>query len=123
MNTPAGIRRSEAASKQWDLVHRRIRDHGHALAADLVDMGATYRQVDYWVKCGYLIESRFGAGGLQTDAKGSGFVRGFTADEVTIAARAIPMVRDGLDVSVAFALARRGPGTHHLPHGTKVIVE
>ena len=113
---------SPAASKQWDTIHRRIHGQGHALASDLVALGATYRQIDYWVRRGLLVESRFAAGGVQTAARGSGLVRGFTPAEVAVADRAMRMIRDGIAVSVAFDLARRGPGIHRLPAGTEVVV-
>lgn len=75
---------------------------------DLDALGITYRQLDYWTRCGL----------LQPDAAtpGSGNRRVWTDEELMVAARAARLHAAGLTLGAAFTVARGG----ELSHGVKV---
>lgn len=62
--------------------------------------GCTYRQLDFWVRCGYLHPARA--------ATGSGSQRLFTEAEAAVAARLTRLVDAGLLPAAAAKVARSG---------------
>jgi hypothetical protein len=95
------------------------------LAEALAVSGATYRQLDYWVRCGYLHEGvRYAQ---HTDRPlpegaiaGSGSTRDWPAAEVEVARRMVRYTRAGLIVGVAAVAARR-PSPVDLDHGLRLV--
>jgi DNA-binding transcriptional MerR regulator len=65
----------------------------------LTASGISYRQLDFWVRAGYLKPS--------TPARGYGSVRRFPATEAEIAAYALELITAGFTASAALDYARR----------------
>jgi hypothetical protein len=87
--------------------------------------GATYRQVDYWARAGYVspvgrrapsTTPRAVADRARRRRTGSGYDRFWHPDEVEVIRRMVTLVRAGLSVEVA-ATAARVPGPVDLGHG------
>lgn len=85
----------------------------HARSSALVEDGFTYRQIDYWVNCGYL---RPLYAGLNRD-------RRWTVAERAVARRMLALVNAGMQVSAAATIARKTPGTVQLADGITLYVE
>lgn len=62
--------------------------------------GCTYRQLDFWVRCGYIRPARAAAG--------YGTQRGFDLAEVVVLRRMVTLVKAGLAPQVAAHAARNG---------------
>lgn len=81
---------------------------------DLLATGATYRQVDYWCRSGYLTPDREHPDALP----GSGNKRSWTEGDVTLCRWMVRLTRAGLVPSVAAAAAARmvesGRSTVHI---------
>jgi DNA-binding transcriptional MerR regulator len=77
--------------------------------------GASYRQLDYWIKQGWLHP----VGGV-----GSGNPRDWSEAEVDVAARMVVMVAAGLSPEIAAKVARTEPGApFNLGRGVMVTFE
>lgn len=86
---------------------------GHVTAGDMVRLGLTYRQLDFWVRKGYLNPANARAGGKGTD-------RMFPPSEVMVAAEMARLVSAGLPPSLAhYAIYNDG----ELAPGVRVVVD
>ena len=85
---------------------------GHATSGDLVRLGLTYRQLDFWVRKGYLKPIRLGPG--------RGTDRMFPASEVQVAAKMAAYVAAGLPPAVAYRAVRNGG---QLAPGVRIVVD
>lgn len=79
----------------------------------LIRAGISYRQLDYWVRCGWLHPRQLG---------GSGNPRDFSVDEERVLLRMARLVNAGMKPEEAAGLARRtnvvdGTGYTHLGPG------
>lgn len=84
----------------------------HATSGDLVRLGLSYRQLDFWVRKGYLQPVRSGLG--------RGHDRMFPASEVRVAAEMAALVSAGLSPAVAHHAVRNGG---ELAPGVRVVVD
>lgn len=94
--------------------------------------GATYRQLDYWVKRGYVQPSEVAASGIGWSARrpvdrptsnpGSGRRRMWHPDEAAVAARMVRLLAAGLSVEAAARVARRPDELLELAPGVQVLV-
>lgn len=75
----------------------------------LAALGLTYRRLDYWTRVGYLRPDR--------PTPGSGYARGWSEEELRVAAAIFRLTESGLTVAQAAPLARRGPGAHVVTAG------
>jgi len=75
------------------------------------DIGATYRQLDHWVRSGYLKPNCAG---------GSGFVREWPKGELRVANTMARLVAAGLPPALAARVAR---GEREIAPGVKVLVK
>lgn len=82
------------------------------LSEVLATTGATYRQLDFWVRRGYLKP--------RNATPGSGFPRRWPTEEVTVAAAMTQLVAAGLTVEAAHHAARNGG---QLPGGKYQVIE
>ena len=76
--------------------------------------GCTYRQLDFWVRCGYLRPARAAAG--------SGTQRLFTVDEAAVAGRMVRLVEATLLPAAAAKVARSGGDTWLTPHVLVTVI-
>ena len=76
--------------------------------------GISYRQLDYWVRRGYLKPEYL--------APGSGAKRRWTAEERRVAQTMARLVAAGFTPEAAHPIARNGPGQLYLGHGVSVEV-
>lgn len=72
--------------------------------------GASYRQLDYWIRQGY----------LRVEAAGSGVWRTWPAEEIEVARVMARLTRVGIPPAVAERIARNGPD---LGEGVRVVIE
>lgn len=82
---------------------------GSGVPARLNALGLTYRRLDYWTRVGYLRPER--------PTPGSGYARGWSEEELRVAAAIFRLTESGLSVAQAAPLARRGPGAHVVTAG------
>lgn len=80
-------------------------------------VGATYRQLDYWARKGYLRPSQ---PGKREDDYGSGFARRWTDEEIRVAALMARLANAGLPPALAARIAR---GDHEIGPGVFVLVD
>ena len=84
---------------------------------DVADrIGATYRQLDYWIRRGYVE-------GMDAFAcPGTGYNRTWQAQSLASAERLARLVRAGFVTEVAASLAAEGDGTHDVAPGVTVTI-
>ena len=78
-------------------------------------IGVTYRQIDYWVRCGCIR-------GVTQDP-GSGNHREWPAAPIAIADRMARLVQAGMRPPIASGIANRGPGNYDVAPGIQVTLE
>lgn len=78
--------------------------------------GITYRQLDYWVRQGYLHPR-------DRRKEGSGHPRDFSTGELAVAARMARLVDRGFNVKAAATIARVTPGVVNLGKGVVLSLE
>lgn len=71
--------------------------------------GITYRQLDYWVRQGYIKP--------KPGATGTGHTRDFSDHEIAVAARMARLIDRGFTPKAAARIARVTPGYVHLGKG------
>jgi hypothetical protein len=74
--------------------------------ADMRATGATYRQLDYWTRCGWLLDDPEHTLGLNT-LPGSGYWRKWTERDRRVAALMMRLIRAGLRTGVAAQIAHQ----------------
>jgi len=85
-----------------------------AIPPALLDTGITYRQLDYWVRKGWLLP---GVG-----APGHGYPRDWPASEIAVARAMIRLIQAGIALETAAAIARTGSRAVEVtPHVVVVI--
>lgn len=82
--------------------------------AELIEIGLTYRQLDYWTTLGYLQV-------VGDPTPGSGRPRRWPVEEVDIALLMLRLIEAGLGLSVAARVAR--DGRHHLAPGIRLVID
>lgn len=87
----------------------------YTLPREALAAGLSYRRLDYWTNCGHLHAYR--------EAVGSGHNRHWPDSEIEIALRMLQLTRAGFNIAAAAAIARKGPGRHHVGHGVTVQVD
>jgi hypothetical protein len=85
---------------------------GHATSRDLMDLGLTHRQVDFWVRQGHLKAVQ--------PSPGSGYHRSFPPPEFAVAVRMAELVRAGILPAAACRAARNGG---QLAPGVRIVIE
>lgn len=88
----------------------------------LARAGISYRQLDYWCRCGYINERFQRRNGEAVEAGKSGYRRDLDADEEQVLLRMARLVNAGMQPDVAARLARSvvvvdGTGYMHLGPG------
>lgn len=81
---------------------------------DMIAIGLTYRQLDYWTRAGHLKV-------VGDPTPGIGRKRAWPIGEVDVAALMLRLVNAGLDLEVAAQVAR--DGTHELAPGIHLLVK
>jgi hypothetical protein len=77
--------------------------------------GASYRQLDFWCRRGYV--------GSQNDGEGHGSQRRWSPEEVAVVSRMVALVKAGLDPSVAAVAARDGRPVVPLSERVSVLID
>jgi|SRR6185369_6082504 len=98
---------------QASLAELRART-GRLVAADLVALGATYRQIDHWTRTGRIHAHQAG--------RGSGHIRTYDVAEGIAVVRVIHLLKTGLHVEFAWWCARLGAGEHRLGPGVVLTI-
>jgi hypothetical protein len=81
--------------------------------SDMLAAGLSYRRLDYWTRTGLLH--------AVNDAPGSGTPRRWQDGEAAIGALVVRLTDAGLDLQVAFRVAR--DGQHELAPGIRLLIE
>jgi hypothetical protein len=79
--------------------------------------GVTPRMLEYWTVNGYLHVAE------DSDVRpGSGRVRRWQADEVSVAARLVRLRAVGLPLDLSAEIARQGFGVYEIGRGVKLVI-
>lgn len=89
-------------------------DHRPGLDRSPVADGLTYRQLDYWTRCGILHPD--------VATPGTGQVRRWTDEERAVAVRILALTRAGIELRKAASIARQTPGEVQIGPGITLHV-
>lgn len=110
--TPVGELLADALDTWAAPAREHLPEGALATAADFAATGASYRQIDYWCRAGYLRPTN--------PDSGSGRHRTFPPDELAVVARMVRLIRAGLTPAAAARVAR---GQHDLAPGVRVLLD
>lgn len=81
----------------------------------VLGQGMSYRQLDYWTRCGYLTAN--------DPAPGNGHRRFWKPEEQAVAARMVRLIAAGVSLKVAARIAREEGTTHDLGNGVTLTLQ